>query len=500
MKKAIRSHRFITTALLIAGLAPCLSGSPPAVLPQDDLTRRVDGLLSPRALRNVQFSVCIVRCATGEIIYEKNPHLPLMPASNMKVVTSAAALESLGRDFAFLTRVGLCGDELVVIGSGDPLFGYRETDPRRAPFRSPQILQEIVFRLKGMGMAAISDIILDTSIFDGQRVCPAWPRDQLRQKYACEVSGLNYNGNCIEISAANRQGRVILLLDPPTDYIKLINSVSTGLGRRSWFSVEPTSSACELLIQGNCRTQAGPYSVAVENPALFFGSLVRDALRGAGIGATGQVLEGRAPEGCELRPVAEFQTSMADCLQQMNKNSLGLAAEAFFKRLGARANADGKQGTWEGGRKALSEYLKGLGADEAEFLIADGSGLSRENRLSASALARVLMHLSFLPDWDFYRSSLAVGGIDGTLETHFWEPLYRGRVQAKSGYIEGVRALSGVVHTDGGNFVFSFIANRAGGGARAAIDDAVKAIMDWGADRPAGSRPGAGAARGQVRR
>lgn len=500
MKTATSAHRFFIIALLIAGLAPCLLASPSAVLPQNDLARRVDGLLSIRTLRNVQFSVCIVRCATGEIIYEKNPHLPLMPASNMKVVTSAAALESLGRDFAFLTPVGLCGDALVVIGSGDPLFGYRETDPRRAPFRSPQIIQEIVIRLKGMGIATISDILLDTSIFDGQRVCPAWPRDQLRQKYACEVGGINYNGNCIEISAANRQGRVILSLDPPTDYVKLINSVMSGPARKSWFSVEPTSSACEFLVQGSCRTQAGPYSVAVENPALFFGSLVREALHKAGISVTGRVLEGAAPEGCELRPVAEFQTSMADCLQQMNKNSLGLAAEAFFKRLGARANADGKQGTWEGGRKALSEYLKGLGTDEAEFLIADGSGLSRENRLSASALARVLMHLSFLPDWDFYRSSLAVGGIDGTLETHFWEPLYRGRVQAKSGYIEGVRALSGVVHTDGGDFVFSFIANRAGGGARAAIDDAVKAIMDWGADRPAGGRPGAGAARGPVRR
>jgi D-alanyl-D-alanine carboxypeptidase/D-alanyl-D-alanine-endopeptidase (penicillin-binding protein 4) len=494
MKTGGSALRFFANALLAAGLASGLSAAVSAELPTEDLARRVAAVLGQPGLRRVELSACVVRCVDGEIIYEKNPHLALMPASNMKVVTSAAALESLGRDFAFSTRVGLCGEALVVIGSGDPLFGYREIDPRRAPYRSPEILQEIVYRLKGMGIASVSDIILDTSIFDGERVCPTWPRDQLRQRYACEVGGINYNGNCVGISASNLQGRVVLSVDPPTDYIKLINSVTVGTGQKSWFSVEPTDTACELLIQGNCRTQAGPYSVAVENPALFFGALVRESLGKAGIAVTGRVFEDAAPQESAFRLVAEYQTSLADCLQQMNKNSLGLAAEALFKRLGARANPADAGGSWGGGRKALTEYLRRMGVDDAEFTIADGSGLSRENRLSASALTHVLMHLAASPDWDFYRNSLAVGGVDGTLETRFWEPLYRGRVQAKSGYIEGVRSLSGVVHTDGGDYVFSFVANRAGGGARAAIDNAVKAIMDWGAGRPAAVRTRARAA------
>jgi len=450
----------------------------------DDLARRIDGVLGATGLRRVQFSVSVVRAATGETVYGKNPRLPLIPASNMKVVTSAAALETLGRDFAFSTRAGLCGDRLVIIGSGDPLLGYWDKDPGRSGFGSPEVIPTIVLRLKGMGGETISDIILDTSIFDGQRVCPTWPKDQLRQKYACEVGGLNYNGNCVDISAVNRGGKVVLQLDPPTDYIRLINAVSAGPGRKSWFSVEPADSACELLIQGNCRTQAGPYSVAVENPALFFGSLVKAAAQQAGIAVTGQILEEAAPEDCAFELVADHRTSMADCLRQMNKNSLGLAAEAFFKKLGALSNDDGKLGSWEDGRRALSEYLRGLGIDDAEFAIADGSGLSRENRLSARALTRVLTHLFGLPDWEFYRDSLAVGGFDGTIENHFWEPLYRGRVMAKSGYITAVRALSGIVRTSSGEYVFSFLANQAGGGARTAIDNAVKAIADWGDGRP----------------
>lgn len=485
MKITVRARRSLVLALVFAGLVPRFAGAQAA----DDLARRVNGILSAAGLKRVQFSVSIIRAATGETVYEKNPSFPLMPASNMKVITSAAALETLGRDFSFSTRAGLCGDRLVIIGSGDPLLGYWDKDPRHGGFRSPEFIPNIVLRLKGMGVETVSDIILDTSIFDGRRVCPTWPRDQLRQKYACEVGGLNYNGNCVDISAVNRGGRVVLLLDPPTDYIRLINSVSAGPDRRSWFSVEPSGSACDLLVQGNCRTQAGPYSVAVENPALFFGSLVRAAVRRAGIAVTGQVLEGASPQDCALQLVAEHRTSIADCLRQMNKNSLGLAAEALFKTLGALSEPGGKLGSWEDGQKAVTEYLRGMGIDDAEFAIADGSGLSRENRLSARTLTRVLTHLSSLPDWEFYRSSLAVGGFDGTIESHFWEPQYRGRVQAKSGYITGVRALSGIARTQTGEYIFSFIANQAGGGARTAIDNAVKAILDWGDGRPPAPAP-----------
>jgi D-alanyl-D-alanine carboxypeptidase/D-alanyl-D-alanine-endopeptidase (penicillin-binding protein 4) len=479
MKTAIpvlkSSLLLILILFLFLGTVPCF----PAI-PSNELSRQIDGILSRPGLKKVHFSACVVRLETGEIVYQKNPRLALLPASNMKIVTTAAALEQLGPDFAFITRVGLCGDALVVIGSGDPLLGDKETDARNGR-QNQQVIQDITARLKELGVASISDILLDTSIFDSQRVHPGWPQNQLQQKYACEVSGLNYNGNCVEITAVNLKGKVVLLLDPPTDYIKLINTLTPGPQRKSWFSVDRTDAPCELLVQGNCRTQAGPYSVAIENPALFFGRLLQETLLKAGIDVGGQVLEGPASAGCEFRPVAEYITSMGDCLRRTNKDSLGLAAEALFKRLGALSNSDEKPGSWDGGRKVLSEYLRGLGVGEGEFVIADGSGLSRDNRLSAHTLTSVLLHLASGPDWEFYKSSLAVGGLDGTIENHFWENKYWGRVQAKSGYIRAVRALSGVVRTDDGDYIFSFLANGAGSGARSAIDSAVKAVVDWGA-------------------
>jgi D-alanyl-D-alanine carboxypeptidase/D-alanyl-D-alanine-endopeptidase (penicillin-binding protein 4) len=422
----------------------------------------------------------VLRSDRGETVYEKNSHLALIPASNMKIITSAAALKYLGQDFAFITRVGMCGDTLTVRGSGDPLLGDKETDARNGR-RSQPVVREIVLRLKELGITSVTNIVLDTSIFDSTRVHRSWPENQLHQKYACEVSGLNYNGNCVDISAANRNGKVVLSLDPPTDYVQLTNALTVWRSRRSWFSVGRTDVPNVLVIQGNCRSQAGPYSVAVQNPALFFGQLLREALLGEGIEVRGEVIEGSFPDGCEFRGLIDFSTSIGDCLLRTNKDSLGLAAEAMFKRLAAQSDSSGKQGSWEGGQRVLAEYLGGLGVSEREFVIADGSGLSRDNRLSANALTRVLMHIAAGPDWDFFRNTLAVGGFDGTIENHFWEPKYRGRVQAKSGYIQAVRALSGVVHTDSGDYVFSFLANRAGSGARGAIDSAVKAIVDWAA-------------------
>ena len=449
-----------------------------------DLQRRIDGILGRPGLGRVFFSARVIHCDAGEAVYEKNAHLALVPASNMKIVTSAAAVEYLGRDFAFVTRVGMCGDALIIKGSGDPLLGDKETDAGNDRSSHP-VIQEIVLRLQEQGITSISDIVLDTSIFDSQRVHPNWPADQLHQKYACEVGGINYNGNCVDISAANRNGKVVLDLDPPTGYVQLTNALTIWRSRQSWFSVARTAAPNVLVIQGNCRAQAGPYSVAVENPGLFFGRLLQESLVREGIDVNGEVVEGSLKEGGEFRELAAFSTPLADCLQRTNKDSLGLAAEAMFKRLGAQSRPDQRQGSWEGGQRVLAEYLRSLGVSEREFVISDGSGLSRDNRLSANALTRVLRHLAAGPDWEFYRSSLAVGGLDGTIEKQFWEKNYRGRVQAKSGYIQAVRALSGVVRTDSGDFIFSFLANRGGSGSRGAINSAVKAIVDW-AGSPAG--------------
>ena len=136
--------------------------------------QRINGLLGVAGSPAGPVSISIVRPATGSRL-RKDPSPAPHAAPNMKVITSAAAFETLGPDFSLSTRIGLCGDRLVVIG-GDPLLGYWDKDPGSGGFRLPEIIPDVVFRLRGMGIETISDIVLDTSIFDGQRVLPTWPK------------------------------------------------------------------------------------------------------------------------------------------------------------------------------------------------------------------------------------------------------------------------------------------------------------------------------------
>lgn len=442
------------------------------------LCSKIQALLTSQQFRRTQFSISLRWAGTGETIYEHRAHQPMIPASNMKLVTSAAAINLLGPDFEFKTRVGLSADSLIIIGSGDPLLGDRETDKRYG--RQPHwLLEDIASRLLIKGINSIQDIIVDTSIFDDERVHPTWPPNLLLQRYACEVSGLNYNGNCVEISVINRQGKTLLLLEPKTNYLRLINETVATTSTENWFSVTRGATPVVLRVIGKVKSQAGPYSVSVANPALFFGTLLKEHLIKKGIKVEGEVKEETFSTERDFDLLAEYRTPLLDVLRRVNKDSFGLAAEALMKILGTLENPEMNRGSWESGRRVISRFLLNLGLPETEFFIADGSGLSRENRLSGYVISSLLHWLYRQPFWPTFESTLAIGGIDGTLESVFRETHLRGRVVAKTGYINGVRALSGIAHTKSGDIIFSFLANNASNSARIFINTVVKELTHW---------------------
>jgi len=445
---------------------------------QRQFNLKVQSLLNNQRFRRTTFSISIRWAGTGETIYEHRARERMIPASNMKLITSAAAIHLLGLDFEFKTRVALASQSLIIIGSGDPLLGDPETDKRYG--RQPDwLVEDIASRLLIKGLRSIKDIIIDTSIFDDQRVHPSWPQNVLLQKYACEVSGLNYHGNCLELTVINRQGKTFLLSEPKTSYVKFINETVATTSAENWFAVSRTSSPLVLRVIGKIKSQAGPYAVSVANPALFFGTLLKEHLIRKGIEVEGQVKEEKAPAENELEVIAEYRTPLLDVLRRVNKDSLGLAAEALFKTLGTLDNPEGKGGSWATGNRVITRFLLDLGIPENEFFLADGSGLSRENRLTSHALTSLLLWLYRQPCWPAFESTLAIGGVDGTLESVFRERNLRGRVVAKTGYINGVRALSGITHTRSGDIIFSFLANNASNVARSTINSIVKELTSW---------------------
>jgi len=453
-------------------LSVCLAGFAKA-----DLAKQIDGITGKSSQNKVRFSIHILKADTGETVYAHDANSAMVPASNMKVVITAAALKYLGPDYKYKTKVGLCGDSLAVIGSGDPLLGDESTDTKYGR-KSGWIFEDIAATLKKSGVADIKDIIVDAGIFDNQRVHPNWPKEQLNFWYACEVSGLNFNDNCVKVSAKTVDGRAVVQIEPQSSFLDITNKVVAVQGGKSTVGSYRQPEPNKIVVYGKCRERAGPFDVAIEQPAMFFATLLSENLGKSGIKVNGRVVEKPIDPNCNFRMLAEYSTPLADCLERANKNSLGLAAEGLLKTIAANARADKKNGGWAEGRGIVSQYLLTLGVERSEFNIDDGSGLSRENRLSANALTAVLLDVYRSQNRQLYKDSLAEGGVEGTIGRYFKEEKYKGKIFGKTGYIEKVKSFSGVCNTKKGDYIFSILANNANDRSREAINNIAKAIVD----------------------
>lgn len=440
-------REFLTVLLLNV----CLCGTAVA-----GLGERIGEILKSQERK--EYAIHIVEPDSETVVYSYNAKQALIPASNMKLVTTAAAVTYLGPEFEYKTRVGLCGDTLVVIGSGDPLLGDERTDEKYGRRRG-WVVEQIVQALRDRDIDEINDVVVDSTVFDDERVHPSWPAKDLNRWYACEVCGLNYNDNCVKVTTDNLGGRIAVRIEPETGFLQIINEIQPISSGNSGVGAYRNATPNKITLRGRCRSKEG-MDVAIEKPAAFFGFLVAEQIARAGIGTRGRLIEKAFDMDCEFLQLVEFTTPIADVLHRANKNSLGLAAEALIKTIATHNSPDLKGGSWAKGGELVARYLSTLGVPDEEFNIDDGGGLSRENRLSANAITTVLLDLYRSDYWDLFKDSLAVGGVDGTIGDHFAAPKYRGRILAKTGTIAGVKSLSGICVTESDPYLFSIISNR----------------------------------------
>ena len=453
-KKIIKSALLLT---VLFNAVICLASA------NDKITQ----ILARKDQARVKFGILITESNSSNVIFARNENLALIPASNMKLVTSFTALKYLGSQFEFVTTASLAGKNLVVVGSGDPLLGTDGND----------FISRIISSLKEKNITEIENVIIDSSVFEDIRSHQNWPPDQINRPYACEISGLNYNANCIRIHATNSKGHIVLSTEPQTNFVTFINKVQPS-GKDSAIGCYRTEKENVLIVNGRCKKSAS-FDVAIENPAAFFGTLLTENLSSAGITVTGKMSV--APAGREpTQLLVEKRTPIIEALKQCNKESFQLAAESFFKTIGAKQITGGKAGSWQGGQKVIADYLTSLGAEPNSFVVDDGSGLSSKNKLTAAIIVRVISDAHATGLWPIFRPTLAEGGVDGTLSKYFYQNKYRGKVFAKTGYINGVRALSGSFIAGDKEYTFSILANNANGNTKAAMYEIIKAIIDDG--------------------
>lgn len=438
---------------------------------------------------DAKVGVSVLDTQTRAVVAALRANEPFTPASNMKLLSSGAAVLVLGSDFVFSTEVIHDGTKLVLRGSGDPAFADPDVLDKMSPKMTvDDVLGIVAGAVAKANVGKIDALVVDDRVFDREYVHPTWPVRQLGDWYCAQISGLNFHTNVLSVfprpSPDGPGKRAVRTVEPDASWLSIENQTRTVRdGKNAISLVRLPGEENAFRLSGDVRfpTQV-PVETTLHNPALFCGQVLADRLEKAGVvigepSAKGSPTPNRAvrlaaPEEAinTDRVLARVTTPMSDILRRCNKDSHNLYAEALLKRVGFETT--GEPGSWKNGaavlRMLLTQKIDPQAA--ASTTIADGSGMSRENKVAPSVLTRWLAVIAN-EDSELkhtFVDSLALPG-EGTLRERFQGAKLRNEVRGKSGYIKGVRTLSGyVTHRETGRRVaFSIMINNVGDDAGA---------------------------------
>lgn len=464
-----------------------------------ELQYQFDALRQRTELGAATMSAIAIDADSGQVLWSHRANQALIPASNMKLLTSGAALMVLGPEFSFETKLLDAGGRLVLVGSGDPSLGDPAVLGRGAtPMTLQDLLGGMVKAVQDRGITQIDELVVDDRVFDRAYAHPTWPADQLNRSYCAEVGGVNLHANVLSIflqPGPGGRGLPSVKIQPEAPWVQIDNLARTvTTGRQTVWVARPTAEN-RFQIRGDVLNKgAEPVDVAFHEPPLLAGRVIAHELGKAGIriGKTGGPagidavrLIGEDERAAAGQPVVVVRTSIADVLRQCNTDSHNLYAEALLKRVAFDVNQE--PGSWESGAAVLRMLLsEKLGPDAASSTqVADGSGMSRENRVSAGTLASWLRAVE--RDEKIRGAmlhSLATPG-SGTLRTRFKDIKLSNDVYAKSGYLNGVRSLSGyLISPNGQTVIYAMILNDVPAGAptqnaRVLLEKCVDLADDW---------------------
>jgi serine-type D-Ala-D-Ala carboxypeptidase/endopeptidase (penicillin-binding protein 4) len=433
-------------------------------------------MIAARKLAGARVGISVVDVESGAELASIAAQDPFTPASNMKILTSGAALLVLGPTFVFSTEILRDGDRLIVRGAGDPALAdpvvLSGMDPKMSVGDVMSVLAGAVSKA---GITDVREIVVDDRVFDREYVHPTWPADQLDRGYCAQVCGINFHANVLSFyPRPNPDGAgapPLYSMQPDAPWIRVdVRARTVSEGKNSvWITREEEPN--RFVLRGEVRFPAQvPVEVTYHNPAEFFGRHLAQQLGKVNVRVAARAGDRAEEQAVRLAEnqeqlvngtvVAAIRTPIAEVLYRCNTDSENMYAESLMKRMG---NAVTKEpGSWSNGAAVLRMTLtERLGADEAATTtITDGSGMSRQNLVAPATLTSWLLELEKNPTvGNMFIESLAVPGV-GTLRSRFQGARLQNQLHAKSGYITGVRCLSGyLTHANGRRVVFSIMCN-----------------------------------------
>lgn len=464
-----------------------------------DVERGLEGLIRAAGLGETAVGVYVVDLDDDQVLASINADEPMVPASNMKLLTTAAAMDLLGAEFVFRTELGLLSPDaaanlgqpgigpnatndkpaLYIHGDGDPAFG----DPvllEQHDMVVDDLLNQWLDAIVKTGITDFDAIYIDDRVFDRRFAHPTWPADDLNEPWCAQIAGINFYRNTLDVSPIpTRSGEAPRIeLFPTSPFLQTSNLATTGKKDSFWTQRKPGTNV--LTFRGSVKHRpAAPWRVTLHDPPTYFATLLQHKLaeRGVKVGDVRRVSDDAAVP--ETEPLHVVQTTLPLVIARTNQDSQNMFAEALFKRIGR--SVTGGPGSWESGSAAMRIFLReAIGPQASIARVADGSGLSRDNRVTARMLVDLLKRMHANPDTaEPFRNSLAFGGTDAEGQYHgagkFWtrERRFKGLPPdhwafGKSGYIRGVSTLSGYLvvpraegdqRTDPHVIAFSFLFN-----------------------------------------
>ena len=435
-----------------------------------DLQRDINTILAAPALDRSYWGILVRSLKTDDPLFALNAGKLMIPGSDMKVVTLAAAAERLGWNYTYETQLaaagaidgGVLNGDLVVVGSGDPSIVERDGMAGR-------LFDSWAETLRSSGVRVVNGrIVGDDNTFDDEGLGAGWMWEDLANGFATPVGALQFNENSARLTVtpgASVSAAPTLALTPAGTGLSIRNLLTTTAATSTaTFQARRSPGSTVLELRGTVPLGAGvsAHTVSVDNPTLFFVSALRDALAARGIDVRGPAVDiddiSDPPARDRLTPLVTYRSAPLSALATtMMKLSQNLYAETLLKTVGAAAGTP----TFEAGRATTRAALEAWGVAPAALLQFDGSGQSRYNYVTPEALVTILTHV----DRDDrlrspYESSLPVAGRDGTLANRMKGTAAEGNARAKTGTLANVRGMAGYVTTaDGEPLVFCVLAN-----------------------------------------
>lgn len=435
------------------------------------LSTLIDPILDQENLKGVTTGIVVGsldRKSGEEVLYQRDADDLLTPASNMKLLTGATALKELGPDYSFKTELyltappnkhGKVDGDVIIKGYGDPTLQSEDPSGQQNGTKIAKLVED----LKKRGITQITgNIIIDESQYDSQRLGTGWAWDDETYGYNAQLSALSINRSSVLVNyQPSEVGKPVTFnLQPKTEYVQILNESKTvSSDSNNTFTIERERGKNIIHLKGDLPIGVQPDSeqIAVEEPSLYAGTIIKEEIEKAGIklNKRAEIKTGVVTD--ENEKISQLTSPpLRDILSYMTKESDNFYAEMLLKRLGAEKK---REGSSSAGAQVVKDSLLKFGVDPT-YRMVDGSGLSRYDMLSARQIGTLLAGISKEPYFNVFYQSLPIAGVDGTLKNRMLQTLAENNVHAKTGTLTGVSGFSGYVTTkDGEHLYFAILMN-----------------------------------------